>query len=166
MNHPGYLLIALGLAAMAHSAPVAAGPPTDPKACAAIDADAQRLACYDAWFRKTALAEQATAARAEPAAAAPAAEAASQAEARFGLIERAEPVQVKELTSRVVEVGRRAADRVVLTLENGQRWQTNEAADARYFRPGDLVTIEPAALGSFRARKEGRNKAFPVRRVD
>ncbi len=98
--------------------------------------------------------------------AAPAAAAASQAEARFGLIERAEPVQVKELTSRVVEVGQRAADRVVLTLENGQRWQTNEAADARYFRPGDLVTIEPAALGSFRARKEGRNRAFPVRRVD
>lgn len=157
MNHPGYLLIALGLAAMAHPAPVAAGPPADPAACAAIDADAPRLACYDALFRNAAPAQQA---------AAQATKAASQAEARFGLIERAQPVQVEELTSRVVEVGQRAANRVVLTLENGQRWQTNEAADARYFRPGDLVTIEPAALGSFRARKEGRNRAFPVRRVD
>jgi len=72
----------------------------------------------------------------------------------------------KQLDSRVVTISKQGAGRTLLTLENGQRWLTTNAADHDYFKAGDQITIQTAALGSFRATREGRNHLVPIRRID
>jgi len=154
------LVIALG-AANLYAFPAAGGPQADPADCAAIDADAARLACYDASFRKAAPGDRPAT---QPAPAVTEAE----AEGKFGLTLRAltGSSQLEQLTSRVTEIGKRGRAKPVLTLENGQHWSPIEAIDFNYFRPGDQITIRPAALGSFLAKKEDLSRTVRVRRID
>jgi hypothetical protein len=127
--------------------------------CAAIDASAARLACYDALAGRmpvTAVAVSPAAAVA-PAGAPAAAPAAPVAPAtndpqNFGLAQ----VQVhtaaegpKSIQVHVAEVIDNGVTRASVVLDNGQTWTFTESSADAYLRPGDQVTIKRAALGSF-----------------
>lgn len=159
------LIMILGVSASLHALPAASGPQGDPADCAAIEADAARLACYDASFRKAAPGERPAT---QPATQADAAVTKAEAEGKFGLTLRAltGSSQLEQMTSRVTDISKRGKAKPVLTLENGQRWSPIEAIDFNYFRPGDQITIRPAALGSFLAKKEDLNRTIRVRRID
>ena len=161
MHHLYRLVLALGATANLYAFPAAGDPPANPADCAEIGADAARLACYDASFRKAAPSDRPAT---QPAVAVTKAE----VEGKFGLTLRAMPgnSQLERLTSRVTDISKRGKTRPVLTLENGQHWSPIEAIDFSYFRPGDQITIRPAALGSFLAKKEDLNRTVRVRRVD
>jgi len=161
MNRLYCLIMVLGVSTSLYALPATGGPQADPADCAAIEADAARLACYDASFRKAATGDRPTA---QPSAAVTEAE----AEGKFGLTLRTLPgrSQLERLTSRVTDISKRGMAKPVLTLENGQHWSPIEPTDFNYFRPGDQITIRPAALGSFLAKKEDLSRTVRVRRID
>jgi hypothetical protein len=90
--------------------------------CSEQTDDAQRLACYDAEFGKPSK----TTVRPAVAVAAPATKRESIASLR-----------------------RMADGRYQATLENGEVWEQQEPDPRTEMRVGDLVTVRPAALGSF-----------------
>lgn len=127
--------------------------------CGRMAADADRLACYDALFR-----------RQEAAAAAPVAQ-----EQAFGLSEAERqqreraagaPPTPDQLTSTVVRVTVRKPHPELLELENGQSWRLLETSRSRIFRVNDRIVIRQGALGSYLASIEGRNGSWRIRRVD
>ncbi|WP_284359551.1 hypothetical protein [Candidatus Phycosocius spiralis] len=66
----------------------------------------------------------------------------------------------------VVSAYREVGGRIMLTLENGQTWQLNEADTFNAPRKTPFnVKIRTAALGSFILTVEGRNKGYRVRRL-
>jgi len=136
--------------------------------CAAIDASAARLACYDALAGRA----PATAVAASPAAIAtpvpvaaplpaappvggpvpaPSALAASDPQ-NFGLAQvqvHTAPEGPKSIEVHVTEVIDNGVTRASVVLDNGQTWTLTESSADAYLRPGDQVTIKRAALGSF-----------------
>jgi len=153
-----------GAAAAADSP--AAQPPAALKECAAIAADATRLACYDRLSgRSPALPGSGGApvpaapaapgplpAAASPPATAPvtAATAAAPPPQSFGLYaaEHPPPPPVADsVQSRVVALGPDAGGRMTVTLEGGQLWELNEADPL--LAVGDTVSIARGAFGSF-----------------
>lgn len=128
--------------------------------CAQIQADAQRLACYDglAGYGASGTAPPTAPFNATaPIAAAPdaaAAVAVANPAADFGLLQPAikqrDPENwVESITAEVKSVTRNAEDRLVITLDNGQVWAQSETKPSAVLKPGDLVRIKRAALGSF-----------------
>lgn len=109
-------------------------------ACAAIEADAERLACYDSFFRNP--------------------------QAQFGVEERAAPKgEIQEVRARVVGAVRRSRGEYELTLDNGQVWVQGEGKKELTFRAGDEVLIRRATLGSYRVQHVGRNTSTTVKRI-
>jgi hypothetical protein len=112
------------------------------KACAAIGAPTERLACYDR------MAE-----RAPPPVAGATAPAASPAEVpkpSFGLYAAEHPAAPKPaglLNAKIIGLGAGADGRTQVTLDGGQLWEL-DVADPLLAK-GDPVTIKRAALGSF-----------------
>lgn len=77
--------------------------------------------------------------------------------------DEADPAEaVDEIEALVAGIGRDPQDRLLLTLDNGQRWVQTETGQRRV-RTGETIRIRRAALGSFMANVEGR-PAFRVRR--
>lgn len=125
-------------------------------ACAAIDAAAERLACYD---RLAGRAEAApVAVTAAPAVAAPPASppaaapgsAASPPKESFGLYSAEHPTAppaAQSLTEVVTAMGTSAGGRPTVTLKDGQVWEFDTSDPLLAI--GDTVTIRRAALGSF-----------------
>ncbi len=124
--------------------------------CAAIDASAARLACYDALAGRApattvAAAKPAAAPTPAPAVAPPAAPAANDPQ-HFGLAQvqvHTAPEEPKSIEAHVAQVIDNGVTRPSVVLDNGQTWIFTEAADDAALRPGDPVTIKRAALGSF-----------------
>jgi len=112
--------------------------------CAAIAADAQRLACFDR------LAAQSAAGKAPAAAAAvaaPAAPAAAQPPA-FGLYKSEHPAPVEqEISAKITAFGRRADGKPTIALEGNGLWELEDSDPL--MAVGDVVTIRRSALGSF-----------------
>lgn len=108
--------------------------------CAGIEADAQRLACFDKAFPR----------EGKAALAATAPVAAAQAE-RFGLpAPTPAPGSVLDaIEAKVASVGRLSRGERVFRLENGQQWAETHAEARGPVAPGDTVRIERAAFGSF-----------------
>jgi hypothetical protein len=75
----------------------------------------------------------------------------------------AEPEVIQEIEALVREVGRDVSGRLVLVLDNGQRWVQTDTVGGRSPRAGQNVRIRRASLGSFIASVEGR-PGFRVRR--
>ena len=72
----------------------------------------------------------------------------------FGLTQQAQRdragiVAVESISAQVTQVDRNAADRLVVTLDNGQVWVQSESTSRIRVKPGDAITIKRAALGSF-----------------
>ena len=123
-------LVALGIAGAAGARADDAGAL---KRCAAITTATERLACFDQ------LAAQL------PQSAAPAVPPAAE----FGLTRspRPKPELLPSIGARVTALGRSAAARPTVALDNGQLWEL-DAGDA-LLGVGDLVTIRRGSLTSF-----------------
>ena len=165
----GLLLAAMALTAAA--LPSAA----DAAACAEIEDDAARLACYDQ------LAEPPKAPEPEAVAARPAtnateavADGAADAEAAkespgvfrrlFGAekMRREQPLAIK---AEIVRVAKLARGNYQLTLADGQVWRENEYERRTSYREGDIVVISRGAIGSYNLRNERTGHSNKVRRI-
>ena len=109
-------------------------------ACSTVKEPADRLACFD----------KLAAGAARPVAAAAPVRAPESPE-DFGLsaIQKApKEAQTQAITGEIVGMGHAANGRVRLTLDNGQSWELEDAADS-LLAVGNSVTIRRASLGSF-----------------
>lgn len=76
---------------------------------------------------------------------------------------RAAEDRVEQIEAVVREVGRDRSGKLVLVLDNGQRWVQTDSGGGRQPRAGNRVVISRASLGGFIASVEGR-AGFRVRR--
>ena len=179
----------LALPAAAAAAPPA-DPPADLQACAAVTADAARLACYDRLAGRGA-SGPAPAATPHAEVPAPAARAASTAAASvpvsespatpapaavpapagappgrsFGLYPAEHPPPppvAKSMSARVVGVGTGADGHMTATLEGGELWELDDADPL--LAAGDTVTISRATFGSFLMQTPSK-RSHRVRRL-
>ena len=142
---------------------------TDVYACAQIQDDAQRLQCYDGAVGRLRQAES---------------------QGQVVAVDRAQAAEIERDSfgfhlpslSRLLpnlEGGDREIDNVQMTvarvsvsptgyhrfiMDNGQVWEQVEPESARNVRPGDVVTIQRAALGSFRLISSRGGAGHRVRR--
>ncbi len=192
--HPGSCLTLCGVAAGLLVATLASS--ADEQAflrCGAIEADDERLACYDEAYReaaRTVLQRQPgsgiapagdalrTAAEADAAAAstqvsAPvpgdrahrsAPVAAAPDEAGFGQRRRAEPPP-ESMRAAVERVARTPAGRLLFYLDNGQTWQQVERKRLDLPALPAAIEIRRAALGSFKLNFQGHSGWTRVKRI-
>ena len=143
------------------------------RTCAAERDDARRLACYDTQIHRTPDAGQTThASRQQPRGTAEeSAQAAAAAEQQFGMNEELArksqqtqtPPRLDKLRARVVAVSRKLRGEPIVTLENGQVWETADGEGPIELKAGDVVTIWPGLLGAFRL--SAGNSIVRVRRI-
>lgn len=132
------------------------------RTCAGIQNDTERLACYDAAVSHI---ESGTAAPspenmfgATAATRAPA----QSPEAKADKKAREAPQEdLRQISGKVVAMGRSEGGMPVLTLDNDQVWRQQDADIALTLEIGDSVTITRASLGTFRLTdKRGRSARF------
>jgi len=170
--HPRILACVAGALTVACSLSAAADDPAPGDAvarCASIASSQQRLACYDAAAGRQAPVgvKAAPPATAAPVAAATAtatatAPAAASPDAKFGLKESAPKQDPVSLSARVVALVENTQGKVIITLDNNQKWEFQGPDSA--LGVGDEVTITTAALGSFLMTTPARHK-LRVRRL-
>lgn len=130
------------------------------EACRRIASDSARLACYDA------LADSASSANEAPAA--------ISAESLFGRDATRTSTALQQQTgikppqildTEIMLVKTRADGKLLITLQNGQRW---EQIDGRPLplAPGDSIRIRKAAFGSWLLYKQAGGRSIRVRRTD
>lgn len=140
--------------------------------CGPITVAEDRLACYDAAYRR-ALADEPAVADAidgsQPAGgpAAPAkdsAPAAAAADADFG---RREPARARaeSIRSRLLRTARTPEGRLLFYLDNGQVWQQVESKRLRLPGEAPVVEIHRAALGSYKLGFPGHSGWTRVKRL-
>ncbi|WP_395644481.1 hypothetical protein [Terricaulis sp.] len=140
-------------------------------ACAEIQDQAQRLACYDSAVGRLQQAQRSGDLVAVDR---------GQAETiqregfgfslpslprLFGNAQDGELQQVEEIASEVTRVSRRGDGTATITLANGQVWQQIDHESSRSLRDGGHVTIRRATLGSFLMHVDAGGPALRVRRV-
>jgi hypothetical protein len=117
-------------------------------ACAGIQKNGERLACYD---RAIAYLSQPTGQQAP----------APSPEGSFGLqasvpqppaaaaVDKSKGDDVSSITARIAEVATDREGKKVMTLDNGQTWREVSKSSFVSLKMGDEVTISRAAFGSF-----------------
>lgn len=152
-------------------------------ACRAIEADAERVACYDAishgQVEEVEEAEEDVPAVVPTAAAvevATAPEVAPSSDEDFGtsttnddLTRDPEEPEVDDdddqLTATINSVREYKRDRFVFILDNGQEWRQSSPSTLR-LDAGDNIVIRKASFGSFKMAKVGSSHSMRVRRSD
>lgn len=167
------------------------GEPGSPAACAAIEADAARLTCYDSIYRAVAAVSGTPGTdvvyrRADPGIGTSSAAAIAAAGslgtvsaqpvrdpvAEFGLTElqKAEKQpdarpRLQELQAIVREVKKIGVDRWAFYLDNGQVWAQGESTTRQPFKTGDSIRIREAAMSSYLANGPNSGGSVRVRRA-
>jgi phospholipase A1 len=140
-------LAALGAAALASAQGSAAPVPASAlSACAAVDAPADRLACYDRLAGRAA----APLTGVTPESSSPPASPPARPKESFGLYAVEHPAAPKPaavFTAKVVGLGVGANGRPTVELEGGQLWELDSSDPV--LANGDSVNITRATLGSF-----------------
>jgi hypothetical protein len=142
---------------------------TDVYACAQVQDDAQRLQCYDGAVGRLRQAESTG-----QVVAVDSAQAREIERDSFGFhlpsLSRLLPNldggnrEIESVQMTVVGVQANPLGYHTFEMENGQLWKQLEPQRARNVRPGDVVTIERAALGSFRLVSSRGGAGHRVRR--
>ncbi len=83
----------------------------------------------------------------------------------FGRTERGEMQQVEEISTEVTRVVRRGDGTATFTFANGQTWAQIDNENARNVRDGGHITIRRATFGSFLMHVDAGGPALRVRRV-
>jgi hypothetical protein len=90
----------------------------------------------------------------------------AQAQANFGddgrLHTEAKPSVPKTMSAKVREVSPLPAGLYRLVLDNGQVWDTTQAASALVFKVNDAITISRGLLGSHQISLAGHNTSVSV----
>ena len=120
--------------------------------CAAIASPQPRLSCYDALAGRPTAVPSAKSVAAGTGAAVPVAgstttNAPATGDASFGLKESPPKQDPVSITARIVSMSENTQGRVVVTLDNHQRWEFQGPDSA--LSNGDVVVITTASLGSF-----------------
>jgi hypothetical protein len=130
--------------------------------CRSIVSDRERLACYDDLVR-----DKPPAMEAEPSAP-------PSAESLFGrdaaqtsavLQQQTGITQIAILDAEIRSVETRASGRLLITLQNGQRWQQTDGRPL-HLATGDLVRIRKGAFGSYLLYKQAGGRSMRVHRTD
>lgn len=84
---------------------------------------------------------------------------------KFGLKKPKPEDVITEISSKVVAVEADLRNKLLITLENGQKWRQ---IDQEYIqiKPGDSCLVKRGAIGSFLLGIEGAKKRIRVRRVE
>jgi hypothetical protein len=125
------------------------------QSCATVERDSERLACYDSLFRHSAVQSSSAQEPPDPSEHTPVAnpQTADQAEsdiAAFGIDEMPEKEEkdLKEISARVLKIGKTSSGRQTYHLDNEQVWvKTTERPFT--IREGDQITITAGRFGSF-----------------
>lgn len=159
-------VLAIAVPAAAQSTPQAM---TDVYACAQIQDDTQRLACFDRTVGTLRQAENEG-----QVVAVDRAQAAEIERDSFGFnlpsLARLLPdlsgtdSEIADIEMTVARVSERNYGYHAFVMENGQVWLQVEPDNARNVRPGDVVTIRRASLGSFRLVSPRGGQGHRVRR--
>jgi hypothetical protein len=132
------------------------------QACTRLGDDAARLSCYDTAMGVLKSASGA----AKPQSAPPAEVVGTPPLAKFGDDGRfhteAKTPLPKNLSAQVREVTLLPAGLYRLALDNGQVWDTTQAASALAFKANDAVTISRGLLGSHQISLAGHNTSVSV----
>jgi len=135
------------------------------RACSALPADAERLACYDREVPRLLAAPAVPPVIATPIAPPVAAPPGPTLEQRFGLPAEKlnekypapkESAPLRELTARVVHSTKLPSGNFLIELDNEQVWWQIDTDVNLHLRTGATVTIEPGAIGSFWLKSDGR----------
>lgn len=131
-------------------------------ACAGIEADAARLACYDKLGAQLAMSADERRAQAV-----------AKAEEEFGLPaerrkDRAERLKIDHtVNATVAALGGGSGGQMIVTLDNGQVWRiTSSGRLQQFLKPGMPVTISEGPISGYRLRTEAINGMETVRRID
>ena len=104
------------------------------RACAAVNGESERLACYD---------------RAAASLASDAVQVPQVAE------KKTRPAPAASTTAKVTALRESATDGLVIELDNGETWRTIPEDARLLLKIGDTVTISRGVLGSFRLATPG-----------
>jgi hypothetical protein len=142
------LLAVLGAAALSAGAAATTVSETALRACAGIDSDADRLACYDHLVGRSVSRAAATVTAAAASAPPPTPPSAQN----FGLYAAEHPkpppaAAAATLEARVASVGSSASGHMTVLLEGGALWELDDADPL--LAAGATVTITRAVLGSY-----------------
>lgn len=168
-----------GLSLLVSGSLAAEETPRSLETCLRIEADAERLACYDELARHS-VGQGGPAAALAGAAPGPAAastdedsgRAPSQSESVraeeewFGLEWRAASRDLEAMTAHVVGGFSGWNGRTRFTLDNGQVWEQAGSERFRYAGPDRPVTIRRGSLSSFLLSPEGMKRNIRVRRIE
>ncbi len=120
------------------------------QACTRLGDDAARLSCYDSAMGRS----RSASGEAKPQSAPPT--------AAVGTESQAKPSLPKKLSAQVREVTVLPAGLYRLALDNGQVWDTTQAASALAFKANDAVTITQGLLGSHQISLAGHSTSVSV----
>jgi hypothetical protein len=133
--------------------------------CAGIVDNMERLACYDAIFKKPPLEQTRPAVPASAPAAVPPTSAAAP-ESKFGDDFRNHrnngPSRMSATVQSVTPLGRGLYR---LTLDNGQVWDTTQTDSALEFHASNNITISRMMLGNYLISRTGQGRSVAVKRV-
>jgi len=143
-------------------------------ACRALDICAERMACYDAIVADdgdppgtAAMPRPAPAPAARPVETPSAEElfGKSAEETQRSIAESAGDAALDQLEATITGIQEYGRDRVLVSLDNGQRWRQTAASSLR-LDEGDSVVIRGASMGSYKLSKAGGKRTMRVERVD